>query len=205
MLELQQAPWRYRASLCHGAFSASCCFLIPMTLQAEYEGTILAVVLLACAGALCSTGSVTSRAASSWLGSCGSLLVRPCTAPQDVGFRGCLLHCEGVGQLGFRVSCCSGVLRRGCGPWCFALLVKIWRQREARVELVPSGVGGGSGVEVASSAGGGSFWRRLLPPEAVGDGSPCLHDFHLISPQQWFPLVASRQCVGSYVRCAEKN
>ena len=141
MLELQQAPWRYRASLCHGAFSASCCFLIPMTLQAEYEGTILAVVLLACAGALCSTGSVTSRAASSWLGSCGSLLVRPCTAPQDVGFRGCLLHCEGVGQLGFRVSCCSGVLRRGCGPWCFALL--------------------GQDMATTRGTGGvGSFWRR---------------------------------------------
>ena len=70
--------------LCHGASCAPCCFLRPTAHKAEYEDTIMAVVLLAGAGASCSTRNVTSCAAASLLSFCWPLLVRPSAAPLDV-------------------------------------------------------------------------------------------------------------------------
>ena len=66
-------------------------------------------------------------------------------------------------------------------------------------EVAPTGIGGGSGLEVApfantpSAGGGGSFWHRLLLSEAVGGCSPCLHDA-VASP------IVSAVCVLSNVR-----
>ena len=58
---------------CHDAASPSR-FLMTLALMAEYQDTIVAVALLAPAGALYSTGNVTSRASSSHG---GALLHRP--------------------------------------------------------------------------------------------------------------------------------
>ena len=61
----------------HDAASPSRC-LMPLALMAEYQDTIVAVALLAQAGALYSIGNVTSRASSSHG---GALLRRPLCSP----------------------------------------------------------------------------------------------------------------------------